>query len=301
MTILDLFCCQGGASTGYAQAFPGERIIGVDIEPQPLYPFEFHQADAMAVLQHLAWCGPTCEAYPFLADVRFIHASPPCQRYSDLARRNGNAHEWPDLVPLVRLYLRQSGLPWVIENVEGAPLQGVTLCGTMFPELRVLRHRVFETSFPVAVPDHNQHPLVFTHDKRKAHYGKLDQDTAFVQVTGGGNASIANKRAAMGVPWMTNHGANEADPAGLYALRRPAVSAIDGARMSTTTTVTVHCDVCADWTDGGTWSNTVKYARAAAREHGWWRTVRDGQRIDLCPRCKAASFRYETATPGGTR
>jgi DNA (cytosine-5)-methyltransferase 1 len=83
----------------------------------------------------------------------------------------------------------------------------------MFPELAVIRHRQFETNWPLVAPaEHPKHPLVFTHDKRKAHYGKLDQDTSFVQVTGGGNATIANKRRAMGMPWADNHGLNEAIP-----------------------------------------------------------------------------------------
>lgn len=65
---------------------------------------------------------------------------------------------------------------------------------------------------PIAAPPHNRHPLVFTHDKRKAHYGRLDQDTSFVQVTGGGNAKVANKAAAMGIDWMTGAELNEAIP-----------------------------------------------------------------------------------------
>lgn len=196
--ILDLFCGAGGASAGYHRAFPDAEIVGVDVANQPRYPFTFVQADAMT--------------YP-LDGFTFVHASPPCQRYSVLAKRNGNAHEWPDLVAPVRLMLRASGVPYVIENVEGAPLiDPVMLCGTMFPGLRVLRHRLFEASFPLSAPAHPRHPLVFTHDKRKPHYGQLNQDTAFVQVTGGGNCTVANKRAAMGVPWMTGHEANEAIP-----------------------------------------------------------------------------------------
>ena len=82
----------------------------------------------------------------------------------------------------------------------------------MFPDLRVIRHRLFETSFPLSRMVCGPHPLVFTFDKRKAHHGRLDQDTAFVSVTGGGNCSVANKRAAMGTPWMTGSECNEAIP-----------------------------------------------------------------------------------------
>lgn len=202
--LLDLFCGQGGAGMGYFRA--GFQVTGFDLAAQPRYPFRFLQHDAMGALRDMArWRGEL----PFDA----IHASPPCQHYSDLAKRNGNAHEWPDLVGRVRDYLDDIGLPYVIENVEGAPLRrDVTLCGTMFPPLRVLRHRVFESNVPLTQPDHPAHPLVFTHDKRKAHYGKLDQDVSFVQVTGGGNCSIKNARDAMGIDWMDKHGLNESIP-----------------------------------------------------------------------------------------
>jgi len=198
--LLDLFCCAGGAAMGYSRA--GFDVVGVDIAPQPNYPFEFIQADAL--------CYVAVHGHEFDA----IHASPPCQRFSDLAKRNGNAQDWPDLIGPTRALLKASSRHWVIENVEGAPLiDPVTLCGTTFPGLRVIRHRGFETSFPLpTLPCGNRHPLVFTHDKRKNHYGKLDQNTAFVQVTGGRNATVANKAAAMGIDWMTGKELNEAIP-----------------------------------------------------------------------------------------
>ena len=124
-----------------------------------------------------------------------------------------NKRFYPRLIGPTRHWLVSLDLPYVIENVEGAPLRDpAMLCGTMFPGLRVIRHRLFESNFPITTPEHGGHPLVFTHDKRKAHYGKLDQNTSFVQVTGGGNCTVANKRAAMGVDWMTGHEANEAIP-----------------------------------------------------------------------------------------
>lgn len=197
--LLDLFCKAGGAAMGYNQA-GFDEIVGIDIEPQPNYPFDFIRSNAL-------WGWEKLEPWTL------IHASPPCQRYSDLAHRNGNGHEHPDLIGPMRELLQASGRPYVIENVEGAPLRDpVMLCGTMFPGLRVLRHRLFETSFPLDQPAHPGHPLVFTHDKRKAHYGQLDQDTSFVQVTGGGNATVANKRDAMGIDWMTGSELNEAVP-----------------------------------------------------------------------------------------
>lgn len=198
--LLDLFCGVGGAGMGYHEA--GFDVVGVDIERQPDYPFPFVRANALTTMQ-----------WGFEWDA--IHASPPCQRFSDLAKRNGNGHEWPDLIDPIRRRLQATGAYYVIENVPGAPLRDpVTLCGTMFPGLRVLRHRLFETNWHLPPPPpHGEHPLVFTYDKRKAHFGKLDQNTSFVQVTGGGNATIANKRAAMGIPWATYaHGLNEAVP-----------------------------------------------------------------------------------------
>ena len=106
-----------------------------------------------------------------------------------------------------------SGRPYVIENVEGSPLQDyIVLCGTMFPGLRVLRHRLFETNFPVAAPSHPSHPLVHTHDRRKAHYGHTDETVDYVQVTGGGNCTIAAARDAMGIDWMIKREINEAIP-----------------------------------------------------------------------------------------
>lgn len=125
--------------------------------------------------------------------------------------------------------LNMIGLPWVLENVEGAPLvDPLVLCGTMFPGLRVIRHRRFELSWgardgrgprypALAGLDtwpgyHPGHPLVYTRDKRKSHYGKLDEMTAFVQVTGGGNCSVKAARDAMGIGWMTKAELNEAIP-----------------------------------------------------------------------------------------
>lgn len=197
--LLDLFCCAGGAAMGYHRA--GFEVVGVDIKPQPRYPFQFIQADAMKLDEG------------FLSSFHAIHASPPCQRYSDLAKRNRNADQWPDLVEPVRMMLHFVGQPYIIENVEGAPLiDPVKLCGTMFSGLRVLRHRLFETNWPLFQPEHGKHPLVYTMDKRKCHFGRLDQETAFVQVTGGGNCSKAAAADAMGIDWMTKGELNEAVP-----------------------------------------------------------------------------------------
>jgi len=197
--LLDLFCCAGGAGVGYARA--GFEVVGVDINPQPNYPLPFVRSDALAM-------DPK-----FLATFDAIHASPPCQSYSDLAKRNGNADAWPRLIDPIRAMLRATGLPHVIENVEGAPLlDAVVLCGTMFPGLRVLRHRLFEANFEIVPPPHKKHPKVHTFDRRKSHYGKTDEWKDFVQVTGGGNCRLAAARDAMGIDWMTKREINESIP-----------------------------------------------------------------------------------------
>jgi DNA (cytosine-5)-methyltransferase 1 len=197
--LLDLFCCAGGAAAGYALA--GFEVTGVDISPQRNYPFDFVQTDALSLDPR------------FLSQFDAIHASPPCQSYSDLAKRNGNAHEWPRLIEPVREMLLRTGLPYVIENVEGAPLiNPIVLCGTMFPGLRVLRHRLFESNILMTTLSHGKHPKVHTFDKRKSHYGKTDERKDFVQVTGGGNCSIAAARSAMVIDWMSKNELNEAIP-----------------------------------------------------------------------------------------
>lgn len=197
--LLDLFCCAGGAGIGYSRA--GFDVVGVDIAPQPNYPLPFIQADALTL------------GRDFLASFDAIHASPPCQSYSDLAKRNRNADKWPRLIEPVREMLDEIGRPYVIENVDGAPMiDPVVLCGTMFPPLRVLRHRLFEANFEIVPPVHRKHPKVHTFDRRKAHFGKTDEWKDFVQVTGGGNCTLAAARAAMGIDWMTKAEINESIP-----------------------------------------------------------------------------------------
>src|ERR1700737_2665900 len=131
--LLDLFCGAGGAAAGYAMV--GFEVRGVDIQPQPRYPYRFVQADALD--------------YP-LDDFDVVHASPPCQLYSvthALWRR-----DYPDLLSVMRTWLWASGKPFVLENVVGAPLPGsLLLCGTMFG-LGVLRHRLFESNVLLFAP-----------------------------------------------------------------------------------------------------------------------------------------------------
>lgn len=183
--LLDLFCGAGGAAMGYARA--GFHVVGVDVAPQPDYPFEFHQADALT----------------FLAEhgrgFAVRHASPPCQAYSALTRgtqaRYGRRH--PDLLPATRAALRGLG-PYVIENVPMAPMRrDLMLCGEMFG-LGVLRHRFFELSWPVAQPPHPAHRgRVAGRRHGRTYAGPY----AAVYGHGGGKGTRTDWGAAMGIDW----------------------------------------------------------------------------------------------------
>lgn len=129
MKALDLFCKAGGTGMGLHRA--GFEVTGVDIEPQKRYPFEFVLGDA---LEYVAQHGHEYD---------LVVAGPPCQLYSKSASLT--TKEYPDLVGPTRSALQATSKPYIIENVPGAPLANpIMLCGTMFPELRVIRHRLFE-------------------------------------------------------------------------------------------------------------------------------------------------------------
>lgn len=202
MRILDLFCGAGGASMGYHRA--GFDVTGVDLFPQPRYPFRFIQADALTV----DLCG-------FDA----IHASPPCQGYAAGPRNTnvamGRRYEHPLLIEPIRERLLAAGVPYVIENVVGAPLRDpVRLCGTSFG-LPLRRHRLFEASFLLLVPE--------------CQHGRFTEKRYWTGWTQGGHG-VGNKRrattvqvygnggekhewpAAMGIDWMTYDELAEAIP-----------------------------------------------------------------------------------------
>jgi DNA (cytosine-5)-methyltransferase 1 len=191
--LLDLFCCEGGAGKGYADV--GFEVVGVDLEPQPRYPFTFHEGDALAVL-----------TYPmFLRGFDAIHASPPCQRYSKAQRLNGNDH--PDLIAPIRDLLQATGLPYVIENVMDARDElrdPHMLCGTMFG-LRLYRHRLFETNWPYTAP---LHP---THFAPQVKMGRKPKPHEMLQPVGN-FSGVAEAREAMGMPWASRDGLREAIP-----------------------------------------------------------------------------------------
>lgn len=148
MLVLDLFCCAGGASEGYVRA--GYDVVGIDIDPQPNYPWPFFQMDALEVMAYLDM---GCTYYLdeldlHLDNVDFIHASPPCQLFSVYNNVKSIAEKtkgkYLNLIPQTRDLLVHSGKPYVIENVPKAPLNSpIQLCGTTF-NIPVRRHRLFE-------------------------------------------------------------------------------------------------------------------------------------------------------------
>lgn len=211
---LDLFCCAGGAGVGYQRA--GFDIYAVDLSAQPNNPFPFHQGDALEVLRVLLAGGfiafthrdGTVERLR-LSDFAVIHASPPCQGYTALKAVHGN--EWPLLIEPVRELLEQTGLPYIIENVQGAPVRrDLTLCGEMFG-LRVLRHRFFELGGWEAVK-----PAHIPHRGRVAgwRHGKFYDGPYFaVYGNGGGKGSVEQWQDALGIDWTSDrHELAEAIP-----------------------------------------------------------------------------------------
>ncbi len=193
--LLDLFCGAGGVGMGYAQA--GFTVVGVDVQPQPRYPFGFMHADALWVLRELVG-GGSVGGYS-LTDIAVIHASPPCQQYSRCRyMRQREGRTYPDLVAPMRALLRQTGKPYLIENVPGAPLEHpVWLCGQMFG-LPVLRHRGFESNYLLLAPAHPSH--------RGLQVGR-----DFVTVAGH-ITSQQRAREAMGIDWMQTRELAQAIP-----------------------------------------------------------------------------------------
>jgi len=179
MRLLDLYCGGGGAAMGYHRA--GFEVVGVDINPQPNYPFQFIQGDALEFARN------------FGTDFDAIHASPPCQAYTRKAANWGRERKhWidhPNLVGPTRDLLVALGKPYVIENVPGAPIRAdMTLCGTMFG-LSIIKHRNFELSFPAAyiLPpcDHSDVYNPWHGKGRSADKLRKAQDIDWLPISGG--------------------------------------------------------------------------------------------------------------------
>ncbi|OEJ59701.1 hypothetical protein BGM19_18640 [Streptomyces agglomeratus] len=195
--VLDTFCCSGGMAMGFHQA--GFDVVGVDIEPQPEYPFTFVQGDAIDYIRAHG------------ADFDLIHGSPPCQAWSPLNAYNHKTY--PELIAPARHAMRATGRPYVIENVEAAHgqlLDPVMLCGPMFG-LHLYRHRLFETGgFTLTPPPHSAHQERCTRNGYLPTPGK-----PFMTITGGRHSRAWQRAAAhaMGTPWITTiRGVCEAIP-----------------------------------------------------------------------------------------
>jgi len=221
---LDVCCCEGGSWRGLTDA--GFDVYGIDLfeqiivgpngKPQRIgfsqarYPGASYKGDAILALVMLL----AGQKLPFmhhdgtvewlgLDDFDLIGASPPCQHASAGTRalRKDGAKEYPHLVEPIRYLLEQTGLPWFIENVKGAALiNPVTLCGSMFGlgatdedglPLRLERHRMFETSFPLYEP----HPCYH------------DPDVWVAGVYGGSRRAKRPKIGATPAPWQDRHAA----------------------------------------------------------------------------------------------
>ena len=193
--ILDLFCGAGGAAMGYHRA--GFNVVGVDINPQPNYPFKFVQFDAVEYLVAARW---------HQADYEFdaIHASPPCQDHMRGGQHPEHGTGW--LLDATRQLLIGTGLPWVIENVPGAPMRAdFRLCGCQFG-LRLRRERWFETSwegFAFMEPCHHEGPVPSV----------VGTGTpSWVAKVLGYNPGIAELRECMGIDWMNRKELSQAIP-----------------------------------------------------------------------------------------
>jgi DNA (cytosine-5)-methyltransferase 1 len=185
--LLDLFCGAGGAAVGYSRA--GFEVVGVDIKPQPHYPFEFHQADALT--------------YP-LEGFDAYHASPPCQFGTiETSKKYRGNHQ--NLIPQTQILLKTTHKPYVIENVPNNKKwlnNPFMLCGTMFG-LNIYRHRYFEVNFEIPLLQtsccHFKSPVLITGTHRRSYEPRYEY-------------SVADCREASGINWMIRTELDQAIP-----------------------------------------------------------------------------------------
>lgn len=195
--LLDLFCGQGGCSAGYHRA--GFDVVGVDISPQPRYPYEFREGDALEY---------------DLSGFDAIHASPPCQAFSPIAGIHRAAgKQYLDLIEPTRRRLIESGVPWVIENVPGAPIRpDLKLCGCMFDLPHLRRERWFETNwnaFSLRAPCYHADSTITV----SGHGGGADSNQRDGWVRAYGTTlTIEDQRRIMGIDWMSQAGLSQAIP-----------------------------------------------------------------------------------------
>lgn len=224
INVIDLFCGAGGATVGLVDG-GATQILGIDNDPSALKEYDYlkmfslsakvhsHLGDVFVAIDKLHRGAPDV-----LKAVDFVWASPPCQAYT-WSTRKGRKHNFPDYMEVTRAILQllqaEYGISYVIENVPGAPLHEPSrLCGEMF-DLGVIRHRHFETSWPMIPPKHVKHkPPIVRHSK--ADPTKMIQVSQYCCVSGhGGNSNsfkLEDWRRAMGIGWMSKKHLVEAVP-----------------------------------------------------------------------------------------
>ena len=192
MKLLDLYCCEGGAGYGFQQA--GFHVTGVDLEDQPRHNGSFIKSDAIEYL------------LDNFMDYDFIHASPPCQKYSKSSMQfRILGKSYPDLISATRKALISTGKPYSIENVPGSPLiNPIVLCGTMFG-IPTYRHRLFETNWILNQPIH---PL---HLAKNAKMGRKIKEGEFIQYVGH-FSGVKLVQDFTGCHWMSQYGLAQSIP-----------------------------------------------------------------------------------------
>lgn len=224
---LDLFCGAGGASMGLFRA--GFDVIGIDNRKMPRYPFRFIQADAL---------NPPVD----LSRFDLIWASPPCQASSILRQPPWlKDKSYPQLIPQTRELLIAAGVPYVIENVPGAPMSGLTLCGRTF-DLPCFRHRIFETSFFCLGPPHAKHRETIGRGRLLNDRGRgtLNASSARGSWGKGGVVTVAGHqfkkidgKRALDIDWMTRDEMAQAiPPAYAEFIGRAAMRFLAGAQAA---------------------------------------------------------------------
>lgn len=235
--LLDLYCCEGGASEGYRRA--GFDVYGVDRFRwrdangrlqgfrRQRYPFPSHEGDVLVVMRLLlAGCGITFDnpttgeaEWLRLSDFAAIAASPPCQAYS--VTRNAHNSTHPELLEPTRELLIKTGLPYVIENVVGAPLiDPIRLCGTEFNlratdtdglKVWLRRHRLFESNIPLKRAGECNHPRDILCAGVYGN-GSPSRDAARARHGGYTPPSQQVRNDLMGIDWMSRNGLSQSIP-----------------------------------------------------------------------------------------
>lgn len=192
----------------------GFAVTGVDIVERQSRPqgVEFIKADALDVLADT----------DYLRTFTLVHASPPCKvhtRLTALRDAQGGTAVHPDLLDPTRDALEAAGVPYIIENVEGAPMRpDVTLCGSMFGlQVQVdghtrwlKRHRLFELggwgNHGLGIQPECAHPRAL---RPLGVYGSMGDS-----VPDGGQTcpTLDHARRLLGAPWLSWAAATQAIP-----------------------------------------------------------------------------------------